>query len=82
MKLTFGILLILFGLYLIIHVGGYLGVVGGVATMLDAIKEYPTSPAMLARGLLKILGGIVLCGFSGTCIIIPGCYMVAVSKNK
>lgn len=54
MKIVFGILVILFGAGVGLYVGVWIFFIGGIVTIIDAIKETPVSGLGILWGLIKI----------------------------
>jgi len=78
---TAGILLLLAGLFLGMYVGGYQMFYGGIAQIIDGLKN-DLNAASIAWGILRI----VFAGFAGvlswSVLVFPGLLMIEYEKIK
>lgn len=72
MKMLFGIILILAGIVLAAYVGFWLFFVGGIVTIVNAVKVDPVSATSIAWGAVKILSAGVAGGLSFWALALPG----------
>ncbi len=72
MKILLGIILILAGIALGIYVGFWLLFVGGIMTIINAIKADPVSATSIAWGAIKIIFAGAAGGLSFWALALPG----------
>lgn len=81
MKVFFGLLLILIGMFFGVYVGFWVMFIGGILTVTEAVKSDPVNAWNLVWGALKIIFAGTIGGLTFYLFVLPGLVLLETSKD-